>query len=428
MPKLPSTAALTFLLAASACADRAPEPVVPPPVPILEWSAAVDTLPGTYTRVNRPAEFWDSVLVVPDFGENLLWRIDLVTGAREQIGSRGGGPGEYDRIGSTAKVHRDSVAILYGFAWSPFPVISVRTGRGRTVSFRNEQTASDTRALLLSVAQPRLNSADTLGFVYGEPITRAMELDAATGRPIPGSGGMLDTTPIVRYSINTGAVDTLAHFPVGVLRPRMGTDATGAMTSGMGLGPYGAYNLWTPTADGRLLFVEAAEYRVRLVDERLAPIASHTLPFATVPVSKAGWDAYVQTTTKGSLALLEKSVQNVSAQMGKAMPRPSGPRYVVPDMPAVLPPVSSGDGPRRAHVVGEIAWIPVSRIDPPGVEFWDVVDLTSGERLSTVELPARHYLVLVTKLDAYVVAQDDDDLQRILRYRTPTANLARGKR
>jgi len=193
------------------------------------------------------------------------------------------------------------------------------------------------------------------------------------------------------------------------------------MTMGLGLGPYGAYNLWTPSADGRLLLIDAAEYRLRLVDTNFAPVASHTLPFVAVPVSEAGSDVYVQTQTRGSLALLEKSVQDVSAQMGKAMPRPTGPRYVVPEMPHVLPPVSSGDGVRRAFTFDNIAWIPVSRIDPPGVEFWDVVDLTSGNRLSTVELPANQRLALVTRLGAYAVATDDDDLQRVLLYRSALA-------
>ncbi len=56
-----------------------------------EWAAAVDTLPGTYTRVMRPAEFWDSVLVVPDLRERVLWRVDMARGTREPLGSQGAG-------------------------------------------------------------------------------------------------------------------------------------------------------------------------------------------------------------------------------------------------------------------------------------------------------------------------------------------------
>ena len=87
-------------------------------------------------------------------------------------------------------------------------------------------------------------------------------------------------------------------------------------------------------------------------------------------------------------------------------------------MPRSLPPVSSGDGVRPMYTFDQLAWIPVNRMDPPGLEFWDVIDLARGVRLTTVALPANHRLVLVTKLGAYVVAKDDDDLERILLYRT----------
>jgi len=157
---------------------------------------------------------------------------------------------------------------------------------------------------------------------------------------------------------------------------------------------------------------------VRVLERTLAPIANHTLPFNPVPVSQAGWDEYVQTTTNGSIALIEKTMSDVSAQIGKSMPSFAPPRYVVPDMPQSLPPVSSGDGVRRMYAFDQLAWIPVNRMDPPGLEFWDVIDLARGVRLTTVALPANHRLVLVTKSGAYVVAKDNDDLERILLYRT----------
>jgi len=405
------------VITCTACFDIAPEITVPPPVPILEWAASVDTLPGTYTRVMRPAEFWDSVLVVPDVSERLLWRIDLTTGAREQLGTRGGGPGEYGRVGWAAKVHRDSVAILQGFYWTPFPVISVATGRGRTVSLRQAAAESDTRAYLQSVAQPYLYASDTLGHVYGEAQVRALEIDSASKRPVPGSGGLRDTVTWIRYALGTGASDTLGENLVGVKYVSGGRDATGARTSSMSLGPYGPYNLWTPLPDGRLLVVDAATYRVRLTDRASSPAADFAVPFASVAVSKAGWDGYVQTTTKGSIALIEKTMSDVSAQIGKSMPSSAAPRYIVPEMPRTLPPVNAGGGIRPPFAFGDVVWVPVHRVDPPDAEYWDVIDVVRGERVATVEFPANHRLVLVSGLGAYVVAKDDDDVERVLLYR-----------
>jgi len=91
MPRSLRPLLLVSLSAATACADRVPRPAFPAPLPILEWAAAVDTLPGTYTRVMRPAEFWDSVLVVPDVRERVLWRVDMARGTREPLGSQGAG-------------------------------------------------------------------------------------------------------------------------------------------------------------------------------------------------------------------------------------------------------------------------------------------------------------------------------------------------
>jgi hypothetical protein len=401
------------------CAERAPKVALPEPVPVVEWAERVDTLPGTYTRVMRPAEFWDSVLVVPDVAERLLWRIDMATGTREELGTRGGGPGEYGRVSWAAKIHGDSVAILQGSSWIPFPIISVATGRGRTVSWRPNHDMDRVKESVLSVSQPWLQHGDTLGHVYAERITHPTEFDSVSGRPIPGSGGLRDTVALVRFSVRSDAVDTLLQFPRGVHSTPTRFASDGAMLFGMGLGPYGPTNTWTVTADGRLWLVDAARYQVRVLDQQLRETADRSFTSDSIPVSTDGWDAYVQRTTNGSIELLEKTMEGVAAQMGKPMKRSAAPRYVVPPMPSSLPPVIAPSGTVQMHAFDDIAWIPVSRVDPPETEYWDIVDMARGERLATVSLPANHRLVHVTKRGAYIVAKDDDDLERILLYRPP---------
>ncbi len=114
---------------------------------------------------------------------------------------------------------------------------------------------------------------------------------------------------------------------------------------------------------------------MRVLDRGLAPIANHTLPSNPVPVSQAGWDAHVQHITNGSIALIKKTVKDVSAQIGKAMPSFALPRFVVPIKPTTLPPVNAGSGVRPPYVADQLAWIPVHRFDPPGSEFWDAIAL-----------------------------------------------------
>ncbi len=409
-----------FLTTHTGCTERAPEVTLPEPVPLVEWAAGVDTLPGTYTRAMYPAEFWDSVLVVPDVGERLLWRIDMVNGTREPLGSQGGGPGEYPRVSWALKVHRDSVAISPGMAWMPFAVIDVRAGKGRTMSFGARDVGTGTAEVLAGVAQPFLALSDTLGHLYGEAVMHAPSMDSAAKRRLT-MGGMRDTSDIRRYSIRTGTTDTLTLLPKGVHHEPPGVDASGAMALGMGLGPYGAYSGWAATEDGRLILVDAATYGVRVFDRTMEPVAQWTFPSEPIAVSETGWEQYVQETTRGSIALVEKSLEQVLGAAGAKRPRPAGPRYVVPPMPSVLPPVRTNGGTRALHAWGNIAWIPVNRVDPPTIDFWDVLDIATGERLATVVLPANHRLIHVTKRGAYIVAKDDDDLERILLYRPPAA-------
>lgn len=381
-----------------------------------DWADRVDTLPGTYTRAMYPAEFWDSVLVVPDVGERLLWRIDMAAGTRTTLGSMGGGPGEYARVSWALKVHRDSVAISPGMAWMPFPVLSVATGAGRTVSFRPNSADDDRASAFASIAQPFIALADTLGNLYGEAAMRAPSFDSTTQR-IRQAGGVRDTSDIRRFSTRTLAVDTLMLFPRGVHYEPPGQDATGAMALGLSLGSYGPSNGWTVAEDGRLLLVDAATYELRVLDRNLEPISTWRFLKSAIPVSQAGWDDYVKQSTRGSIALMEKTMEQVLGTSGAKRPRPAGPRYVVPTMPDTLPPVRTGGVTRPLHVVDNTAWIPVNRVDPPGAEFWDILDIERGTLLVTLALPANHRLLHVTRRGAYILAKDDDDLERILLYR-----------
>lgn len=384
-------------------------------VPIADWADTVDTLPGTYTRVMKPVEYWDTVLVVPDVREQFLWRIVMTTGARDTLGRRGGGPGEYARVGWGAKVHADSVLVL-GVPSTPVPVLSVTTGRGRSISLNKAAESTDDEALVRSITGPRFVAADTLGHVYGE-ISEAIPATAPGTRPAFMDIYFLDTLPLVRAYVRTGVLDTIARMPSGVTRPPARRDAQGGLIFTMGLGPYGPSNGWATAADGRLLLVDAATYALRIMNRTLSDTAVMMIASAPVRVSQRGWDEYVQQTTRGSIALIEQSMSGVSKQLGIALPSAAAPKYIVPPMPATLPPVNFGGGVRAPYLVAGTAWIPVNRVDPPGPEFWDIVDVSRGERVTTLALPDNHRMVLVTERGAYAVAKDADDLERVLVYR-----------
>ncbi len=137
-------------------------------VSLSSWTTRVDTIAGDNTRVMRPAEFWDSVLIVPDVGERRLWRVSLESGDRQPFGSLGRGPGEYPRASWALKVHVASVAIVQGASFAPFPIVSVSSGRGRTLRFEsNPPVAANVVAAMAQ--STHLYYSDTLGHLYGSP-------------------------------------------------------------------------------------------------------------------------------------------------------------------------------------------------------------------------------------------------------------------
>lgn len=71
------------------------------------------------------------------------------------------------------------------------------------------------------------------------------------------------------------------------------------------------------------------------------------------------------------------------------------------------------------HATDSLLFVPVNVVDPPLNEHWDILDVTRGQRLVTVSLPARHRLLHVGSTGAFVAWRDDDDVERVLRVDLP---------
>ncbi len=391
---------------------------LPAPVPIGKWASRVDTLPGSYSAVSYPVEMHDSLLIVSDRIENLLWRINVRAGTREPFARRGGGPGEYARAGGVQRVHRDTVAMLNATPYiSLSPLIDVSTGRGRSIRFLKDADTTDVnQRFSILLTTPQLAVTDTLGNAYGAHLFMPVTTDSVTGgrlKPEPYT----DTAIVVRVSMESGRHDTLAHLYRGRVSKKPVWDVDATMVSELGLGPYGPFNDWHVTADGTLITVDGAAYQVRARRINQSDSTTFTLPWAPVAVSDSGWDRYTAERTRGSIGAAQKSLNEISAKLGRQMGGPKPWRYSIPEKPATLPPVNFSDGSRRMMSSGSIVWIPVHRSEPPRVQYYDLVDYADGNRVTTLELPVNQSLVAVTELGAYVIARDEDDLQQILLYR-----------
>lgn len=415
----PARVAATFLVCA--CSDAVQTPAATTHVPIGTWAAYVDTMPGTYTAVASVVEFDDSVLVVTDVRDNEIWRVNIPDRTRRRIGSRGGGPGEYQSAGRAVRVSRDSLVILS--APPRLPVASVATGTGRTHALWATGTGNDPWTGLRRISTPILQYADTNGHLYGASVARTPERDVRTGRRDLRTAGMLDTIPIIRFGLATQRVDTLAYMNRGVASTPPGRDVDGTMTRAMELGPYGAFNGWLVTAGGQLIIADAAAYTLTIHNGPGTPVVTWRIESEPIAVSESGWMRHVQSTTRGAIAQVDSISRRVFANLGMPAPATPSTRYIVPAMPRTLPRINFGNGARRMHEYGGILWVPVHRVDPPDATHWDLIDLKRGVRIETIVLPANQFLANVAASGAYVVDVDADDLQRIVLYRPIVARV-----
>lgn len=396
-------------LASVACTNSGGVQQHPQSLPLFSLAISVDSLPGEYTHVVRLVEANDSIVVVSDPADRTLWRINLSSNVRTELGQHGDGPGEYRQPGRVVLIHRDSVALLTGQSYEGIPIISIHTGAGRTHRLALDAAPHNSLgAAARTMPLPRPIAADTFGRFYAAPLP---------GESLVGSGGRvlaraLQEAPIVRFSLNGEDVDTLARLEAAKALEPPKRNENGAPARWISLGPYGYLNEWQALGDGRLLLVIAENYELRLVDETGHESKRFRIPWKPIPVSSVGWEQHVARSKGTQAQILRQALRSAPTlppNAGAARTR------LVPNMPKTLPPVAFiGRLRREAFVVGDDAFIPVNRVDPPDAEYWDVIDLQKAEPKASFSLPPRHRLIHVGKIGAYVVTEDENDVERIL--------------
>lgn len=346
-------ACISLAILVCGCSEATTTPADSSHIAIADWAARVDTMAGTYTGVVSVVEFHDSLLVVSDLRENLIWRVGISDGSLKSIGSRGGGPGEYRSAGKVGKFHPDSFAIL---AQPPgLPIMSVTNGAARTHALWESGTVNDPWGGIARIGAPIMEYADTLGHLYGASVARIPDPEIRTGGRPMRTAGMLDTIPIIRFDMATRHIDTIARMPRGVVSIPPGFDVDGTRTSSMELGPFGAFNGWLVTAGGKLIIANAADYALTIYDGMpYKPIAKWQIERMPIAVSKSEWKRYVVKATKGSIAQVDSINRRVFGNIGLAAPALPSTRYIVPEMPRTLPRINFGDGARRMHEYGGI--------------------------------------------------------------------------
>ncbi len=385
--------------------------------PIAEWAERIDTLAGEYTRVMNPAEFWDSILIVPDVAENILWKVDATTGDRTLFGSRGSGPGEYPIVGWAMRVHRDSVAITQVRALMPFPVLSVATGFGRTQTFATSYDADALTRVVRMHQRSVVRYADTLGNLYASAAT---DSDQNGRRRWPETlvEEAVGTTPRLRLSLRGHRIDSSGLVPLPLKTAVRTESGAGDGRALKAVGPYSPHNSWVVLPDGRSVLAGGASYTLEVMQASGELEGPWSVDYPRIAASSEGYNAWVEDNRRRTAGLLSRTLRSVDVPK---LPRLPYSEYE--PKPTHLPPLNFA-GIRSMHGSGDVVWVPVHLEDPPVREIWDLVHIGQRRRICRVALARNQRLLLVTANGAYVAVQDELDLERIVRFQASAWSCA----
>ncbi len=342
-------------------------------------------LPDAFSFVRGVRELADGRLLVADWIENRVALVDLAAGSVRDVMREGPGPQELRLPMGLVPLRADSTLLLdYGNNR-----LTVLAPSGRAV-----------RSILAE--QPGrggVRGTDDEGCLY-----HAVPAWAERERSLPD-----DSVRIVRWDGRGDAVVTVAV----VQGTRYRKDRSPAMQPRIPIVGYAAQDAWTVLPDGRLAIVRASPYRVEFHAPGRAPRIGPSLPTTARPVTAEDRRRFIREFHAGSA----ESGRGPNGGMGRA-PLPSAAeveRMVgTTEWAATHPPFDAGAVLAAAD--GAI-WVGMPA-EPGRPRRYDVFD-GSGRRVRQVEVGVDRRVVVVGRRGVYVVADGEDGVQSIERYRLP---------
>ncbi len=352
------------------------------PAPVtLKPSTA--TLNEEFTFASSVRELRDGRVIITDSRESRIIVADLRTGGIAPIGRTGAGPGEYTWVSPVFALGGDStlMADSDGRRWF------VLDG-ARIVA----TLPPDSRPIVATGGET-VRGADRFGNVIVN----------VTPRPPSGvsSTTYKDSVWIVRVSLATGRVDTIARARAVSYTKEVGRDAAGHITSmrNIAFPPYALEEPAVLCSDGWLAVVRLDPYRVDWRSPTGAWTRGQTLIFQKIAVTAREKRAYME-------------------RLAKSAGRPAASPDMYSPWPTVVPPVEP-QAPRAAMCTldGRVLVNRTKTADQPGTRY-DLVD-HRGVRVMQLALAASERIVGFGSHSVYVVTTDDDGLQRLRRHPWP---------
>lgn len=354
------------------------------PVRQVALTAPDRVLQTSFSQVRGIRELGNGKVVIVDRLDQGLVSADFATGEVAKIGKNGRGPTEYSLISGLVPMAGDTT-------------LAFDEGNGRFAVITPELRIARTFTLVLP----------GLGLPTG---ARGVDAQGRYYLRIPAwmfqNNFRRDTLPIVRYDVARNRVDTLAFAKGSTARPRGEHRVMGV--------PYvifAAEDGWAVAPDGRIAVVRSGDYHVEWYVPGRPVVRGPVVPFTPRRVTAADRFAYIKHFVENSAM----SGRGEGGGLGVGPTMTDAELQVITDagdFAAVHPPFTD-----RAPLLGVDGTLWVQRSVPrEAPECWDLFD-GAGRLTAQVTLPRGRSLAGLGAGKVYLVATDEDGLERVERYR-----------
>ena len=351
-----------------------------------------------FTRIVGLREFSDGRILLADRTERHLSFIDFATGAIDQVGRQGGGPGEYEM--PTAL-----------FPWLDDGALLVDMANTRMTRITSAGRLDESWPIMSSTGRfINPSTTDEQGRVY---YSGAGSFMMGPGAPPPS-----DSQPVVRWDPATDVHDTVAMLfsPPRITAGRGGgsggfsvrTGSGGAMRmSGMRRQPFRPVDAWSVAPNGDVVVVRATDYRVDWYHGG-SVTSGPANAYEPIRITQAEKEAWADGQTGQTMTMM---VVGGSGGGGQTLetPRPNLDEVDFPDVKPAFQAAGTSVTPD-----GEL-WVRRYQRHDAERPLYDVFD-EHGELIKQVRLAAGRTIVGFGSGAVYTVAVDEDDLQWLERY------------
>lgn len=367
-------------------------------VPVKRLGQPSATHPAEFTRIQGVRELGDGRAFLVDAHEFRVVRIDFRSGAVEELGRQGRGPGEYTAPLGLLALPGDS-AVVVDMSGNPTSVLLTPSGVS-TDGLAVEGSAPGRTAVT------HRSASDARGRIHF-PTSLIRTVD---GKPMP-----TDSTAIVRIDRASGRRDTVAFVSNRARSPLIKAEPERQVIAGMAVSrpmsspiPFMSVDQFAVAPDGRVAVVSVDPYRVTFTGADGRRTEGPVIAFTPVRVDEAVKEGYRVDVQRPRPGILLSRDGSTSARVTPG-------RLVEPkEWPATLPAFLAD---AVAFASDGTLWVKrATRPDAPPT--FDLID-GAGRVTSQVELPQGRRLVGFGNGTVYLVRVDEDGLEYVERYGLP---------